>query len=186
MIDRILRAIRLDWTVFREIAEDQNALREAAIIVAIVTLLSGIGTFIGALITDNSFGTAFLEFLNTWLIYGILLGWIVWAVLTYFIGTTLYHGKTDIPEMLRVLGYANAPNLLGIFGFIPCVGWLIALAGAILALIAGVIAVREAMEFDTTKAIITVVVSWVIAFVLRLIVFAILGMSTAITAGIFG
>ena len=186
MIDRILRAIRLDWTVFREIAEDQSALTEAAIIVAVVTFLSGIGTFIGALIADNSFGSAFLEFLNTWLIYGILLGWIVWAVLTYFIGTTLYQGKTDIPEMLRVLGYANAPNLLGIFGFIPCVGWLIALAGAILALIAGVIAVREAMEFDTTKAIITVVVSWVIAFVLRWIVGAILGLGTAMTAGIFG
>jgi hypothetical protein len=186
MIDRILRAIRLDWTVFREIAEDQNALTEAAIIVAIVTFLSGVGTFIGALIADASFGTAFLGFLNAWLISGILLGWILWAVLTYFVGTMLFQGKTDIPEMLRVLGYANAPNLLGIFGFIPCVGWLIALAGAILALIAGVLAVREAMEFDTTKAIITVVVSWVIAFVLSLIVGAILGVGAAMTAGIFG
>lgn len=186
MIDRILRAIRLDWTVFREIAEDQNALTEAAIIVAVVSFLSGIGTFIGALIADNSFGTAFLGFLSTWLIDGILLHWIVWAVLTYFVGTMFFQGKTDIPEMLRVLGYANAPKLLGIFGFIPCVGWLIALAGGILALIAGVIAVREAMEFDTTKAIITVVVSWVISWVLSWIVDAILGMGTAITAGIFG
>jgi hypothetical protein len=186
MIDRILRAIRLDWTVFREIAEDQNALTEAAIIVAVVTFLSGIGTFIGFLIGDASFGTAFLGFLNTWLIDGILLGWILWAVLTYFVGTTLYQGKTDIPEMLRVLGYATAPKLLGILGFIPCVGWLIALAGAILALIAGVIAVREAMEFDTTKAIITVVVSGVIAWVLSWIVGTILGVGTAITAGILG
>jgi hypothetical protein len=175
MIDRILRAIRLDWTVFREIAEDPNALTEAAIIVAVVTFLSGIGTFIGALIAGNRFGLAFLGFLGAWLISGILLGWLLWAVLTYFVGTTLFQGKSDIPEMLRVLGYANAPNLLGVFGFIPCVGWLIALAGAILSLIAGVIAVREAMEFDTTKAIITVVISWVIAFVLSLIVGAILG-----------
>ena len=186
MIDRILRAIRLDWTVFREIAEDQNALTEAAIIVAVVTFLSGIGTFIGYLIGDAKFGTAFLGFLNTWLIDGIVLGWILWAVLTYFVGTAFFQGKTDIPEMLRVLGYASAPNLLGIFGFIPCVGWLIALAGAILALIAGVIAVREAMEFDTTKAIITVVVSAVIAWVLSWIVGTILGVGTAITASILG
>jgi hypothetical protein len=186
VLERILRAIRLDWTVFREIAEDRNALTEAAIIVAVVTFLSGIGAFIGALITDATFGTAFLGFLNTWLIDGILLGWILWAVLTYFVGTMLFQGKTDIPEMLRVLGYASAPNLLGIFGFIPCVGWIIALVGMLLSLIAGVLAVREAMEFDTTKAIITVVVSWVIAFVLRWILSTILGVGTALTAGIFG
>ena len=186
MIDRIMRAIRLDWTVFREIAEDQNAMTEAAIIVAVVTFLSGIGTFIGSLIADVGFGSALLGFLSTWLISGILLGWILWAVLTYFVGTMLFQGKTDIPEMMRVLGYANAPNLLGIFGFIPCVGWLIALAGAILSLIAGVIAVREAMEFDTTKAIITVVISWVIAFIISLIIGGILGVGAAITSGVLG
>jgi len=186
MINRIMRAIRLDWTVFREIAEDRNAMTEAAIIVIVVTLLSGIGTLIGALIADIEFGTALLGLLSTWLISGILLGWILWAVLTYFVGTMFFQGKSDIPEMMRVLGYANAPNLLGIFGFIPCVGWIIALAGAILALIAGVIAVREAMEFDTTKAIITVVISWVIAFVLSLIIGSILGVGAAATMGGIG
>lgn len=186
MINRIMRAIRLDWTVFREIAEDQSAMTEAAIIVLVVTFLSGIGTFIGALIADAGFGSALGSLLYTWLVSGVLLGWILWAVLTYFVGTMLFQGRSDIPEMMRVLGYANAPNLLGIFGFIPCVGWLIALVGSILALIAGVIAVREAMEFDTTKAIITVVVSWVISFVLALIFGSILGVGAAITAGVFG
>ena len=186
MVDRITRAIRLDFTVFREIAEDQNAMTEAAIIVALVTFLSGIGTFIGALIADAGFGSAFLSFLSTWLISGILIGWIGWAVLTYFVGTLLFQGKTDIPEMMRVLGYANAPNLLGIFGFIPCVGWVIALAGWILSLIAGVLAVREAMEFDTGKAVITVLISWVIQLVISLIIGAILGVGMAVTSGVLG
>ncbi len=186
MVDRIMRAIRLDFTVFREIAEDQAAMTEAAIIVAIVSLMSAIGTFIGSLITDAGFGSALLGFFYTWLISGILLNWIFWAVLTYFVGTTLFQGRTDIPEMMRVLGYANAPNLLGIFGFIPCVGWLIALVGWILSLIAGVIAIREAMEFDSGKAIITVVISWVIQLVIALILGSILGVGAAITSGIFG
>jgi len=186
MINRIMRAIRLDWTVFREIAEDQSAMTQAAIIVAIVTFLSGIGTFIGALIAEAEFGTALLGFFSTWLISGILLGWIVWSVLTYFVGTLLFKGKTDIPEMMRVLGYANAPNLLGIFGFIPCVGTLIALVGWILSLIAGVIAVREAMEFDTVKAVVTVVIAWIIQFVLALIVGSIFGVGAAITSGALG
>ena len=76
----------------------------------------------------------------------------------------LFKGKTDIPEMMRVLGYANAPNLLGVFGIIPCLGWIAALVGAVLSLIAGVIAVREAMEFDTIKAIITVAIAWIVSF----------------------
>jgi hypothetical protein len=186
MVDRIMRAIRLDFTVFREIAEDEGAMTQAAIIVVVVTLLSGIGTLIGSLIAGTSFGSALLGFLSAWLISGILLGWILWAVLTYFVGTLLFQGKTDIPEMMRVLGYANAPNLLGVFGFIPCVGWLIALVGWILSLIAGVLAVREAMEFDTGKAIITVVISWVIQLVISLIIGAILGVGMAATAGILG
>ena len=52
-------------------------------------------------------------------------------------------------------------------GFISCLGWLAALIGALLALVAGVIAVRESMEFDTGKAVLTVAIAWVISFAIR-------------------
>ena len=48
MVERVLRAIRLDWTVFRDIAEDESAMSEAAIIVAVVTFLSAVGAGIAA------------------------------------------------------------------------------------------------------------------------------------------
>lgn len=169
MVERILRAIRLDFTVFREIAEDESAMTQAAIIVAIVTFFSAIGSAIGLAIAGAGAGQAILNFFGQWLISGVLLGWIGWSIITYFVGTTLFQGRTDIPEMMRVLGYASAPQLLGLFGFIPCIGWLAALAGWILSLIAGVLAVREAMEFDTGKAIVTVLVGAVIVFVISLI-----------------
>ena len=35
-------------------------------------------------------------------------------------------------------------------------------------MIAGFIAVREAMEFDTVKAIITVVIAWIVSFGINL------------------
>jgi hypothetical protein len=186
MIERILRAIRLDWTVFREIAEDENAMSEAAIIVVVVTFLSAVGTGMGMLLGKAGFGQAVLSFFLEWLIFGILIGWIGWAVITYFVGTLLFQGKTDIPEMMRVLGYASAPKLLGLLGFIPCIGWLAALAGWILSLIAGVIAIREAMEFDTGKAIITVVVGVVVAIVLNRILAAIFGVGAGFALGVFG
>jgi hypothetical protein len=158
MIERIVRAIRLDWTVFGEIAKDRNALKEAAIIVAIVTFLSAIGTGIAA----KSFGA----FFGAW-IASIVVGWIGWAIITYFVGTTLFKVDTDIPEMLRVLGYANAPLLLGLLRVIPCVGWAFPLIGGLLALVAGVLAVREAMDFDTSNAIVTVIIGWIIVMVFQ-------------------
>ncbi len=175
MIERILRAIRLDWTVFREIAEDQKAMTEAMIIVAVVTFMSAVGTGIAS----RSFGS----FIVSWL-SAILIGWIGWAVLTYLVGTLLFQGKSDLSEMLRVLGYANAPNLLGFFSFIPCVGWILALAGGILSLIAGVLAIREAMEFETSHAIVTVLISWVISFGITAIITATIGGGAAILSGI--
>lgn len=185
MVDRIFRAIRLDWTVFREIAEDENAMSQAALIVAVVTFLSSIGTAIGVLIAGEAFGRVVLSFFGDWIINGILVGWIGWAIITYFVGTAMFQGKTDIPEMMRVLGYASAPKLLGLLGFIPCVGWIFPLAGWLLSLIAGVIAVREAMEFETSQAIITVVIGVIVAVVISAIL-GLFGLGLSFTAGVLG
>jgi hypothetical protein len=184
MIARIMRAIRLDFTVFREIAEDEGAMSEAAIIVIAVSVLSAFGGLIGALINRSGVGAAIGGFFVS-LLVAVFLSWIGWAVLTFFIGTRLFEGRTDIPEMMRVLGYANAPNLLGLFSFIPCVGWIFSVAGAILSLIAGVLAVREAMEFDTGKAVVTVVIGWVVILVISAIL-GLLGLSVGALAGAFG
>lgn len=166
MIDRIVRAIRLDWTVFGEIAQDREAMKEAAIIVAIVSFLSAVGSWIA--------NASFASFIIAWLV-AILVNWIGWAVITYFVGTALFKGETDIPEMMRVLGYANAPHLLGLFGFIHCVGWIFPVVGALLSLAAGVLAIREAMDFDTGNAIVTVVLSWIIAIGVRAIFWFLIG-----------
>ncbi len=183
MVNRILRVFRLDASVFREVAEDQGAMGQAAIIVIVVTLLAAIGGAIGLILNEAEVGSAILNLFVTWIV-NILIGWIGWAVLTYFVGTLLFQGRTDIPEMMRVLGYASAPRLLGILGIIPCLGWIAALAGAIWALIAGVIAIREAMEFDTGKAVITVVISWVIAFVITFAIGLVAGGGMALAGGL--
>ena len=167
MLERIMRVFKLDASVFREIAEDKAAMTQAAIIVVVVSLLSALGLAVGVAITET--GSAIGTFFGT-LLSGILLGWILWSILTYAVGVFLFKGKTDVSEMMRVLGYANAPNLLGVFAIIPCVGWLAALVGWVLSLVAGVIAVREAMEFDTVKAVVTVLIAWVVSFGLQWLV----------------
>jgi len=186
MWNRIVRAIKLDPTLYREVAEDQSSMSQAMIIVIAVTFLSALGTAVGMLFADAGAGKAILNFFVNWLVGGILIGWLGWAILTYFVGTVLFKGKTDMAEMARVLGFASAPRLLGIFGVIPCVGWIASLAGAILALIAGVIAIREAMEFDTGKAVITVLIGWAVVLVLSLLIGGLVGGGMALFSGLSG
>ena len=78
------------------------------------TLLSAIGSSFAT-------GNFFVNMLVSW-VMGIIVGWIGWAILTYFIGSSLFGGRSSVTEMMRVLGFASAPQLLGIFGVIPCLG----------------------------------------------------------------
>ncbi len=154
MLDRIVRAIRLDSSLFRQVADNPVYMSEAVIIAVLVALISSFGSVPGV---NNPLGAYIAQ-----VVISLVLGWALWAVVAYFIGTAMFGGRSSIDEMLRVLGYARAPQLLGVFAFIPCIGWLFAVAGGILSLIAAIIAIRESMEFDTGKAIVTAIIGWVI------------------------
>lgn len=181
MIDRIVRAIRLDASLYREVADDEQYTNEAFIIVLIVALFRAVGAAIGAAMGD---GQPVVMFFSN-LFSTILLGWLLWAVVAYFVGTAL-EGKSSIMEMARTLGYANAPGLLGVFAFIPCVGWLVALAGVLLSLVAGVIAIRESMEFDTTKAVVTAILGFIIFVVVNIVVGVVMTGVGALCSSVLG
>ena len=182
MIDRVRRAAMLDVGLYQEVEADSSLNQEALIVVALVSVVAGIGGLVGGLIGGN-IGPAFLA-----LVVAVVLGvvnYYIWSYLTYFVGTSLFGGTADAGELLRVLGYASGPRALGVLSFIPCVGPLIGLVGAIWALVAGVIAVREALDFDTTKAILTVIIGWVVILVISTIVGMVLGVG-AIGLGAVG
>ena len=154
MIDRIIRAIKLDKLLYREVAQNESYLQESFLIVLAVALLSGLGSAFNA---NRPVFTFFAEISNS-----IFFGWILWSVIAYFIGTAFFEGNSSVNTLLRTIGYANAPRLLSFFGFIPCIGWLISLTGAVLSLIAVFIAIREAMQFETEKAIITALIGFIL------------------------
>ena len=155
MIGRVLRAARLDKTLYAEVEHDVSLTQEATIVVAIAAALNGIGSFLGGLIGGRGFGSALLS-----LVVGVLVsivGYLIWAFVTYFVGTRLFDGTADYGELRRTLGYAFAPTALGLLSFIPCVGVIPALAAVIWTLVCGVIAVQEALDFDMGKAILHLV-----------------------------
>jgi hypothetical protein len=173
MINRMIRAATLDVDFYEEVEADTSLTQEALMVIILVSIATGIGTFLGGIIGGSIVGA--IVGLIVVVIIGII-NYYIWAYVTYFVGTNLFKGTADVGELLRTLGYASSPRVLGILGFIPCVGWLIALASGIWALVAAIVAVRQALDFDdTVKAIITVVIGWVIILVIQFVLFAILG-----------
>jgi hypothetical protein len=177
MIDRVLRILRLDFAVFKEIESDPQATTEAAIIVVVTTLLSALGP---AVFADNVV-TSFISSV----VSGIV-GWVVWSVVTYFIGMSVFGGKGTLEGMLRVIGYASAPNILGVFGVIPCLGWIAAFAGWLLALVAGMLAVSEGLDLGLGAAIGVVVIGWIAMVIVRAVIGIMFGGAFAVGAGLLG
>jgi hypothetical protein len=145
MTDRIVGVFKLDPQTFEEVEHDPNATAQAAQIVGAVALISALGSGFGALFTDGSVIGGFLaQFIS------VFSGWIVWSVVTFVVGTNLFGGKADVGEMLRVIGFAFAPQLLGI---VPCLG---AIVGGIWSLIAGFIAIRQGLDLGNARTALTI------------------------------
>jgi hypothetical protein len=169
MLQRIIGVLKLDVNTFEEIEHDSNATGQAAIVVLIVSLVAAIGSGAGASIGGGSFLTSFL----TTLIWTFI-GWVIWSAVTYFVGTSIFHGQADMGEMLRVIGFAYAPQILGI---IPCIGWIV---GAVWTLVAGFIAIRQGLDLDNTKTFLTIVIGFLVYIVGAIIVGFVVGGVSAI------
>ncbi|MCL4304245.1 MAG: YIP1 family protein [Anaerolineae bacterium] len=153
MFERIMGVFKLNPNTFEEIEHDQSATGQAAIIVAIVALLNGLGGGISASMNPQGGGNFFLSFILFFV--WAFIGWAIWSGVTYLVGTSLFGGKADMGEMLRVIGFAQAPQVLGI---IPCIG----IIGAFWALAAGFVAVRQGLDLDNTKAFFTILIGFLV------------------------
>ena len=109
-----------------------------------------------------------------------------YGIIIFLSWPKFFGGEGDVGEVLRTLGYAYSPQVLGILAFIPCVGWAIAFVASIWSLVAGIVAIREAMDFDTGKAILTMFIGWVIVVVVTMLIGAVLGIGGMGMSAIFG
>ena len=171
MLERILGVMKLDVKTYEEIEHDPGALSQAAIIVVVVGILSGLGNVISATVLDT--GASAGGGLISGVLYTVI-GWVLWSAVTFFVGTRFFGGKADMGEMLRVIGFAFAPQVLGI---VPCIGGLV---GAIWTLVAGFIAVRQGLDIDNQKAAITIGVGLLAYIAVFVIVGVIFGTASAV------
>jgi hypothetical protein len=160
----MIRAAKLDAQLYEEVEADRGAMREAMTVVVLSAVAAGIGNFANGGLLGIIGGTI-----------GALVGWYIWAFLTYFIGTRLLpepDTKADHGELLRTIGFSSAPGLIRVFGIIPgLTTFVFAVAGGWM-LVAMVIAVRQALDYKSTwRAIGVCVIGFVVqAFVLMVAV----------------
>jgi hypothetical protein len=172
LTDRMLGAAKLDARTYEEVETDTNATGQALGVVVISSIAAGIGS---------------LGFGGIWgMIWGCvaaLIGWVVWAFLIWLVGTKLLpepQTRSDVPELLRTTGFASAPGVLRILGILPFVGSLISFLAGLWMLVAMVIAVRQALDYQSTARAIGVCV---IGFIVNMILVWLLLPRATLTGG---
>lgn len=163
LTDRMIGAATLNIPTYEEVEHDTTATTQAAIVVGIVALATAIGSI------GDGVGGALAG------IIGAYIGWLIWAGVTYLIGDKLLGGTATWGELLRTLGFAQSPGVLLILGIIPFLGWIVRFFVWIWMLVAGVVAIRQALDFSTGKAILTAVLGWLAYMVVGGILAAMFG-----------
>lgn len=166
--NRIVRAAKLDVHLYEEVEADRGSLGQAALVVVLSSLAAGVG---GA---AQGGGAGLLI-----LALAALVGWFIWAWLTFFIGTKLLpepQTSADTGEMLRTLGFAASPGLIRFLGIIPGLALIVNLVAGVWMLVATIIAVRQALDYHSTwRAVGVCLIGWVIQVVVLAVVFAAFG-----------
>ncbi len=177
MLQHMFRAAALDSDFYDYAEGNRHLTREVVVVVLIANALAAVGTYIGY---DGVVGSEVWDTLRNWFGFGTwarppsggflfviaasiavaLLGWVVWAALTAWIGAKVFGGTTDFGEMFRVLGFAQSPRVIAI---VPLLG---PVAG-VWVLVASVVAIRQGMDFDTPRAVVTAIGGWLILVLLE-------------------
>jgi hypothetical protein len=167
-VDRMIRAAKLDVTLYEEVEADKTAMSQALTVVALSSLAGGIGFMQEAGLTGLVIGTV-----------GSLLGWYIWAFLTYIIGTKLLpepQTHADHGELLRTIGFSSAPGMIRILAIIPGLATIVNLLAAGWMLVAMVIAVRQALDYQSTyRAIGVCLIGWIVQVVIVGLLVAMMG-----------
>ena len=166
--NRIIRAAKLNAALYEEVEADKRALGQAMGVVVLSSIAAGLGSIGGAGLIGILVGTI-----------TALISWFIWAYLTYFIGTKFLaepQTKADPGELLRTIGFSSSPGLIRVLGIIPGLRWIVFLVGGIWMLVAMVVAVRQALDYQSTlRALGVCIIGWIIQVAIFVLLFSIFG-----------
>lgn len=174
-VERVVGAARLDAKVYEEVEADPTAMGQAIAVVAASAFAAGVGSIGG-----GATGAVVA------VVSGIV-GWFLWAVVTWLIGTKLLPEagtRADLGQMLRTIGFSAAPGLLNVLGIVPLLGLLAWVVAAVWQLVAMVVAVRQALDYTSTgRAVLVCFIGWVFYLIVSLGVAAVMGIGGVLLGG---
>jgi hypothetical protein len=163
--ERMIRAAKLDASLYEEVEADRGALGQATAVVVLASLAAGFGSVARGGVGGFLFGTI-----------AALAGWYVWAFLTYWIGTRFLpepQTQADYGELLRTIGFSSAPGVIRVLGIIPALTGLVFLVASIWMLVAMVIAVRQALDYTgTLRAVGVCLIGWIVQILILAVLLA--------------
>ena len=164
-VRRVLGAAILDTRVYEEVEADRAASTQAFGVVLLTSVAGGVGLL--------GLGRPGPQALAAGIV-GAFAGWIAWATLTYLIGTRLLpepQTKADAGELLRTIAFASAPGLVRVLGIVPVLGLVFYSVASVWMLLAMVVAVRQALDYQSTaRAVAVCVLGWTLSLVVAAII----------------
>ena len=154
---RLQKAIFLDVNFYEEVEKDKKFTDQAMMTVVLVAVVQGL--MIG--------GLAPIALVQG--IMGSLIRFVIWAFFIAFVGTRILpepETESNTGELIRTLGFAYAPGLLVILKVFPVINYFIDPVVLILQISAMTIAVRQALDFNSTvRAVGVCIVAFILMFI---------------------
>ncbi len=170
--DRMIRAAKLDVNLYEEVEADEGSMKQATAVVVISSVAAGIGNW-----SDGGFGGIVIGTI------GALIGWYIWAYITFLVGTKILPEKqtdSNQGELLRTIGFSSSPGIIRIFAIIPPISTIVFFVSSVWMLAAMIVAVRQALDYSSTvRALGVCLIGWIIQAIILMFVFSILTVSFA-------
>jgi hypothetical protein len=153
------RAALLHADTYEEVEADRGSIGQAFAVVLMASSAGALGTWmrvvLGSPLPDNALP---LPLHLALIVLEPLTVWLVSSAFAYMVGATFLRGpetETDYAEVLRTTGFAFSPGLLLFFVWLQpeelgLVAWTL---GRLWILVAAVVAVRQALDFTTLRAV---------------------------------
>jgi len=157
--------LRFNNRIYQEVRDDNSATSQAVA----VLFLAGLGYSLGYTFRVGPFDLeSIIVSIFTRVLLSLLVG-LLWAITTFLVGTKLFRGKAQFWEVTRPMFFSAAPFVFFIFVAIPLhlfIGGTDVVGGAIYAvvalwgLVAGLVALKNAMGFGYDRGMLTYIVGW--------------------------
>lgn len=187
IVNRLIRLVKLDTSVFDEVRDDPKELVPAIIIAVAGAFLAGLGSLLfWSAVADGKPDSVFVnQFILGSIFMAVMYG--VAALVVYVVMAQMYKVQVDLQAVIRTMGYAAFPLAACVLMFIPILWPVFAIVPLAVLLVTMIYAVQSATGAESNQ----VVTASVIGFAVFVLVLGLISSTSDFAkapmgAGLFG